>query len=430
MKKNYSSLWIITSFLCLEIVIFFAIYYFLSIPIVINLVISLAVVHLTLLLGWKCISRWVSQKGTEQEVGKTDESDIDKLRDELRTVPKKLQKQIYDLHNLFEVSITLTSILEPQKVIKSSMLSLIGQLRIDRAIIFLPPKRNVNAMYPIHSKGFSNNLWKGFFLSLKDPLIDKFSEKVVALDLLNIEEELLNEQWRKLIDNGIVMIAPIIPKKQIKGLIAVGQKINKEPFSRSEQELFSLLTHFISVAFSNSILYQKMERISITDGLTGLYNRRYFKKMIEYEIARARRYNHCLSLVFFDVDNFKNYNDTLGHPAGDVALKTVAMILKSTIRKSDIAVRYGGEEFCVILPEGDVKTGWNFAERLRNRIDAYHFTREEVQPGEKFTISLGVASFPGHADSLQQLIEKADAALYSAKGSGRNKTCVASEDNT
>jgi diguanylate cyclase (GGDEF)-like protein len=134
--------------------------------------------------------------------------------------------------------------------------------------------------------------------------------------------------------------------------------------------------------------------------------------------------------VFFDVDNFKNYNDTLGHPAGDVALKTVAMILKSTIRKSDIAVRYGGEEFCVILPEGDVKTGWNFAERLRNRIDAYHFTREEVQPGEKFTISLGVASFPGHADSLQQLIEKADAALYSAKGSGRNKTCIASEDNT
>jgi diguanylate cyclase (GGDEF)-like protein len=134
--------------------------------------------------------------------------------------------------------------------------------------------------------------------------------------------------------------------------------------------------------------------------------------------------------VFFDVDHFKNYNDTLGHPAGDVALKTVAGILKSSIRKSDIAVRYGGEEFCVILPEGDMKSAFNFAERLRNQIESHHFEKEEVQPSGKLTISLGVASFPKNADSSKQLIDKADAALYNAKGSGRNRTCLISENKS
>jgi diguanylate cyclase (GGDEF)-like protein len=427
MKKNYSSLWIVTSFLALEILIFFGIHYLLSVPIVFSLIISLAVVHLTLLLGWKYLSRWLSKEKTEQEV-----REIDRLNNELKTAPKKLQKQIYELHNLFEISINLTSILEPKKLIQTSMLLLIGQLRVDQVIIFLPVKRvgNTNIFFPIYSKGFSKDLWKGFYLSLKDPVFDRFGEKVLALDLLNIEEELFNERWHKLIDNGIIMIAPIIPKKKIRGVIAVGQKINKEPFSQSEEELFSLLAHFISVAFSNSILYQKMERISITDGLTDLYNYRYFKKRLEYEVVRALRYNHCLSLVLFDVDHFKNYNDTLGHPAGDIALKKVAMILKAMIRKSDIAVRYGGEEFCVILPEEDMNSGLEFAERLRKKIETDHFEREEVQPGGKLTVSLGVASYPKHADSSQQLIDKADAALYNAKGLGRNRTCLVSENNT
>ncbi len=134
--------------------------------------------------------------------------------------------------------------------------------------------------------------------------------------------------------------------------------------------------------------------------------------------------------MFFDVDHFKNYNDTLGHPAGDMALKTVARILNSTIRKSDIAVRYGGEEFCVILPEDDMESAFKFAERLRKLIESHYFEKEEVQPSGKFTISLGVASFPQNADSSQQLIDKADAALYNAKGSGRNRTCLISVGNT
>ncbi|UCB44800.1 MAG: sensor domain-containing diguanylate cyclase [Spirochaetota bacterium] len=429
MKRRYSSLWIITGFLALELLIFFGIHYFLDFSIVYNLVISLAVDHIALLLGWKRLSRWLSQKETVPQRRVTDKIETDRIDDEVKTTPKKLQKQIYDLHNLFEISINLTSILDPVKLIQSSMLLIIGQLRIDQVIIFLPSRKagNPNVFYPVYSKGFSKDLWKGFYLSLKDPVLDMFGEKVLALDLSSIEQKLFNERWHKLINNGIKMIAPIIPRKMVKGVIAVGQKINKEPFSQSEQELFSLLAHFISVAVANSILYQKMERISITDGMTELYNYRYFKRRLDYEVVRASRYNHCLSLVLFDVDYFKNYNDTLGHPAGDAALKKVAMILRSMIRKSDIPVRYGGEEFCVILPEGTTETGLVFAERLRKQIEAYRFEREEVQPGGTLTVSLGVASFPKHADSAQQLVKEADAALYRAKGLGRNRTCLASE---
>jgi diguanylate cyclase (GGDEF)-like protein len=407
-----------------------ATHYFLGISYVFSLIIGLAVVFVILLIGWKYVSRWFYPRETKGEDRETEHSDIDLLNKELKNLTKKLQKQIYDLHNLFEVSINLTSILEPQQVIKSSMLSLIGQLRTNQTIVFFPLKNDGNALYPVYSKGFSKKVWKNFSLSLKDPVIDKFGKKMIAVDLLKIEDEFLDERWHKLIDNGITMIAPIISKKKIRGLIAVGQKMNNELFSEPEQELFSLLVHFISAALSNSILYQRMEQISITDELTGLYNHRYFKKRLENELVRAQRYSHNLSLVFFDVDHFKNYNDTLGHPAGDVALKAVARILKSTIRKSDIAVRYGGEEFCVILPEGDIKSAFTFAERLRKQIESYHFEREEVQPNGKLTISLGVASFPKDADSLKQLIDNADAALYNAKGSGRNRTCLVSESMT
>jgi diguanylate cyclase (GGDEF)-like protein len=428
--QNRLSLWKITCFLCLQIFITATTHYFLGISSIFSLIIGFATVFVILLLGWKYISRWFVFREAKGDESKTVESDVDLLNNELKNVTKKLQKQIYDLHSLFEVSINLTSILEPQQVIKSSMLSLIGQLQTNQTIVFLPSRNDGNTLYPVYSKGFSKNLWENFSLSLEDPVIDKFGEKMIAVDLLNIEDEYIDERWHKLVENGITMIAPIISKKKIKGIIAVGQKLSREGFSEPEQELFSLLVHFISVALSNSILYQRMEQISITDGLTGLFNHRYFKKRLENELIRAQRYGHDLSLVFFDVDHFKNYNDTLGHPAGDVALNTVARILKSTIRQSDIAVRYGGEEFCVILPEGDQKSAFNFAERLRKHIESHHFAKEEVQPDGKLTISLGVASFPKNAGSSKQLILKADAALYNAKGSGRNRTCLISESKT
>ena len=426
MKKILSVLWITTGFLCLEALAVFSFLHLFHVPVVLGLATSLVVIHILLILFLRYFFHRKDRKEAEHRADVTDGVDIKRLKGELRDVTRKLQKQMYDLHTLFEVSIHLNSILEPQRLIESSMLSLLGQLQTNQTVIFLQSNNNRNAIYPLYSRGFSRKNFKDFALPLEDPVISRFGEKMIALDLLNLEEGILDEKWLKLIESGITMVAPIISKKQIRGLIGVGHKMNNELFTQPEQELFSLLAHFISVAFSNSILYQKMEQISVTDGLTGLHNYRYFKKRLDDEMERAARYNHSLSLVLFDVDHFKNFNDTLGHPAGDEALKTVANILKSTIRKSDIAVRYGGEEFCVILPEAEIGSAYNFAERLRKHIEKYRFEEERVQPGGKLTVSIGVASFPQDADSAQQLLEKADAALYKAKGSGRNKTCLAS----
>jgi diguanylate cyclase (GGDEF)-like protein len=412
-------------FLCLEVVAVLSAHYVFSLPLAYGLIASLVIAHGLLVLCLLFVVRRRSLPEREEAKEDTGVPVIDRLQGELKDVTKKLQKQMYDLHNLFEVSIHLNSILEPQRLIESSMLSLMGQLQTNQAIIFLPSKNNGKAVFPFYSKGFPDKNIEDYAIPLKDPVIGKFGEKMVALDLRSLDRGMFNEPWPRLIRGGISMIAPVIVKKQIRGLIAVGHKMNNELFTKPEQELFSLLAHFISVALYNAILYQRMEQISVTDGLTGLYNYRYFKRRLEDEFLRASRYNHSLSLVLLDVDHFKNFNDTLGHPAGDVALKTVAQILQSSIRKTDIAVRYGGEEFCVILPETDMDSAYVFAERLRKQIHAHHFEGEEVQPGGSLTISVGMASCPQDADSPKVLLNKADSALYEAKSSGRNKTCSA-----
>jgi diguanylate cyclase (GGDEF)-like protein len=427
MGKEHRVVWLITFFMLFEMGIFLILHNVLNVSTLFGLLLSGAIALSAVLMGRRHIIRLISIEKSKQAVSDEDENYIDRMNNTLQNVTRKMRKQIYDLHNLFEVSINLTSILEPQQLIKSSILSLIGQLQTNQAIVFLPSKKDPGIVYPIYSKGFSRKQWKDFFISLEDPLFQRFDKKMIAINLHQVEEEIINEKWSRLIESGISLVAPIIPKKQIKGLIAVGQKMNEEYFTRSEQEIFSLLAHFISVAFSNSMLYQKMEQISITDELTGLYNYRYFKKRLENEILRAKRYSHSLSLILFDVDYFKNYNDVLGHPSGDVALRNIANILKSSIRKSDIPVRYGGEEFCVILPEANINDAKLFAERLRRKIEAYPFEGKKEQPGGKLTISIGVASFPETAESLQSMIDRADAALYNAKRQGRNKTCLISE---
>jgi diguanylate cyclase (GGDEF)-like protein len=358
---------------------------------------------------------------------KSDKKDAGPINQQLEKLNKKLRKQIYDLHNLFEISISLSSILDPQQLIKSCVLTLLGQLQTNEAMVFLPNKHNYELLYPAYYKGFAQTKWKSFSVSIRDPLFKIFHKKLIAVDLTSVDRKYVNDKWQTLIDNGVVLIAPIIFKLQIKGLIALGPKMNNEMYTRSEQEIFSLLSHFISAAFSNSLIYQRMEQNSITDGLTGLHNYRYFKKRLSAEVVRAQRYKHPISLILLDVDHFKNYNDTLGHPAGDRALKKIAQLIQSSIRKSDIAVRYGGEEFCIILPEVEKEGAFAFAERLRGLIEAQEFPGGDSQPGGRLTASMGVSSFPQDTIVMQDLIDKTDAALYRAKHLGRNKTCLYAE---
>ena len=424
--KEYNKIgWLLTSFLCLETLIIFLLETFVSMPFVLSV---LSGTFFVIAVFWLIVRKYKVPVFLAEDTAKgtNDRSDIDlkHVNTKLQSVTRMMRKQIYDLHNLFEVSINLTSILEPQKLLRSSILPRIGQLKTNQAMIFIITKKDPRHIYPVYSKGFAKEGWEDFSISLEDPLLKKFHMKMVPINLIDVNERLLNENWKKLIENGMTLIAPIIHRREIKGIIGLGRKMDQKYFSQSEKEIFGLLTHFISVAFSNSILYQKVEFSAITDELTGLYNYRYFKRRLYLEINRAKRYGHALSLILLDVDNFKNYNDELGHPAGDRALKKIAELIKISIRKSDIAVRYGGEEFCIILPMEDIQAAKQFGERLRKKIETYEFYKREVQPAGKVTVSLGAASFPEDTGLMQDLIDKADAALYHAKHLGRNRICL------
>ena len=159
------------------------------------------------------------------------------------------------------------------------------------------------------------------------------------------------------------------------------------------------------------------------DGLTGLYNHRYFQQILHAELTRSVRYKQYFSVAFLDLDHFKQYNDTNGHQKGDQLLRTLAKVLGSCLRETDFLARYGGEEFSIILPSASRGEALAVAEKIRGRVERYPFTGRETQPNGSVTVSIGISTFPEDGKDNASLMEKADQALYEAKNSGRNQVC-------
>jgi diguanylate cyclase (GGDEF)-like protein len=170
-----------------------------------------------------------------------------------------------------------------------------------------------------------------------------------------------------------------------------------------------------------------LERLAVTDGLTGLYNRRKFEEALLLEVRRNLRRDHPFGLLMMDVDNFKHYNDAHGHPAGDEVLRRLAQVFRQTFRSLDLVARYGGEEFVVLLLETELQGASVAAEKIRAAVEAAEFLHTREQPGGRLTLSVGVAAFPEHGHSPEDVLESADRALYAAKRSGRNRVVTAED---
>ncbi len=182
-----------------------------------------------------------------------------------------------------------------------------------------------------------------------------------------------------------------------------------------------ILGHQFALALRRVRLYQEIEKIAITDSLTELHTRRYVLDRFEEEVKRSKVRNINVSFLMIDVDFFKKYNDSYGHLTGDKILREIAFIIKENIREIDIAGRYGGEEFCVVLPDTGSDGAQYAAERIRKAandtaIKAYDATI-------KATLSVGISIFPYDGKSLDELVDKSDWALYRAKKKGRNRVC-------
>ncbi len=176
---------------------------------------------------------------------------------------------------------------------------------------------------------------------------------------------------------------------------------------------------FLSGNNIENAYHEEIYRLTTVDGLTQVYNKRYFLETLEREIGRAQRYQRDLSLIMFDIDNFKKINDTYGHLAGDHVLKHLAMVIKSRIRREDILSRYGGEEFSIILPEIDKENAIQFAEKIRKLVEKAMFSFEDTEI--PVTISIGVTNYDGQQVDVNEFIKLADEKLYDAKQSGRNR---------
>jgi diguanylate cyclase (GGDEF)-like protein len=173
------------------------------------------------------------------------------------------------------------------------------------------------------------------------------------------------------------------------------------------------------------LLTEEMRALAMTDSLTGLYNRRSLDELLEVETARFARFGHQFAIAILDVDDFKVYNDTHGHPAGDSVLAEVARLVRQHTRSTDVAFRYGGEELAVILPETSIDDAVAVMERVRERICLHEFPGKDVMPKGRVTVSVGVARCPDHGRDPQTLIQAADQALYAAKHAGKDTVRVA-----
>ncbi|MGB9886169.1 MAG: diguanylate cyclase [Moorellales bacterium] len=220
----------------------------------------------------------------------------------------------------------------------------------------------------------------------------------------------------------ISVLAGIRIKRDLIGVLLLSQKSSGDPYTKEDLELLLTVANEAAVAINNARLYCEARTQATRDELTGLYNYRFFQEFLDKEVEHSRRTGQSLSVIFIDVDHFKAYNDVYGHLAGDEALGRLAEAVSGSIRAADVAARYGGDEFAVLLPGAGSSEALRVAERIMRAVQRC-FSGTETGSG-LLTVSLGVASYPEHSQSKQELLTAADSALYQAKYSGRDRICV------
>ena len=248
-----------------------------------------------------------------------------------------------------------------------------------------------------------------------------------SLLVKNVDQDpRFTERQRARYKTKSLICVPLTVDQRKIGVINLTDKTG-DGFDENDLRLVESVASHASVALDRTDYYKMSEdlrKISITDSLTDLYNRRFFQDRISEEIERSRRHGQPVSLIMLDIDNFKQYNDTYGHLAGDEALRLTAATIKSSVRNIDRVARYGGEEFAVILPMTEIEAARDIAERIRSGVAGRYFPDDALRAAVRLTASLGIASFPQHADNIFDLVGNADKALYIAKVNGKNRVAL------
>ncbi len=192
--------------------------------------------------------------------------------------------------------------------------------------------------------------------------------------------------------------------------------------SERDREVFEILAHQFLIVMRRVFLYEKIQTLAIMDGLTNVFSRRHFLERFSDEIRRSRKFSFSFSFLMIDIDRFKDFNDQYGHLVGDAILREISKAIKDTVRQIDFVGRYGGEEFCVVLPEADKEQAFIVAERIRIAVESKSIKVYDEEL--KVTVSIGISTFPVDAQDPGMIIEASDKALYLSKETGRNRVSV------
>lgn len=351
------------------------------------------------------------------------------LNPEYAEIVSQYEKKIYDLKTLLEISRSLCSTIEFSQLIESILYTCMGQFRVLGAGIFVPE--------PLDSDYFVlNRNYNGleldpnvtYRISLSNPLINVITknDRVFTIDELKAEVPAYAD-LEPITSLKPSLIVPLVQRNHLDGILVLGEKISlpeEQGYSSYEKELILTIASLAAVAIYNSTLLER----SSTDMMTHLKLKYFFYNVLTDKLDAAMAQNLPLAVIMFDIDFFKRFNDTYGHACGDYVLQTVAKIIRSCIRSCDLASRYGGEEFTVMLDKTGKDDAMTVAERIRQHVEEYDFCYENQHV--KVTISIGVTVFDSEKNlvsSPKQLVEQADQALYVSKRSGRNRVTFADE---
>ncbi len=339
------------------------------------------------------------------------------VRDSLRT------KQVERERLVFWISHTVRSSVRIQEVLSTTVERICTEMKLSRCNLIHAQNLDKYEVYEYHANGI-NGCQDKFMLDAgrafaRAALSKKTPQSLLERDSIaatGFDPAFLDELGIK---SGMTM--PLIMRDRVLGVLFLQDCEKARDWNIDDFSLMGSLADCLAVAIENAELHMEVERQAVTDGLTGVANRRSFNESLLKEFERAKRYAQPLSLAVVDLDNLKKINDTYGHMTGDEAIKSIGGVLAQHSRVTDLTARYGGEEFCVLLPNTEIEMAEQLAERLRRLI------RETSIDGPgQLSASIGVASYPLHADTPDTLFLRADEALYRAKQEGRNRVKVSS----
>jgi diguanylate cyclase (GGDEF)-like protein len=338
---------------------------------------------------------------------------------------RRLLKENIELKSyvdLYSASQRIVSNIDPDKIYSLSVETLMEIIKADCGI-FIDRTGDGNDYIIKTNKNIDiNNAQK--ILRYVSDYISKTGEFPVMEKVSLFNREEIDEIYRKI---SFVMIIPIKSGIRSFGYIILFRFFNRIPFSTREIKDAEFLMKNIVSSFVNIQQFSEVKNLAYIDELTGLYNIRYFEEVLKREINKGTA-NNIFSILFMDLDHFKNVNDTYGHLVGSKLLVEVGRVIKGCVRENDITVRYGGDEFCVLLTQTGQEDALRIAERIRKTIENHKFMSREGL-NIHLTVCIGVAVYPTHSTSLLGIIEKADNAMYVGKNSTRNVVNLANSSN-